>query len=384
MRALLVLALVLPASLARAQVADPPPVDVAVEPPPVVEPPLPPPTPPPPPPDLMKLPLGKGLPLLVQVGVYFAAVDDVDNSEQTWQGTIDVRLRWEDPRLRFPKTDVPGGVIELRNSAAQARLAEMWTPEIRIDNLLEERAVRQGVFISWKGEVELVTRTTGTFSSPMDMSKFPFDRQQLRVELLSEREDLDRMVLDYRQDDLDFSRLAKTVELDGWNTGSVVLSRDPVPSWRGTRLARVYASLEVTRKPGKSLAAIFIPLLASLLIPMLAMWLERVEDGEVKIEAFELANVIIGGLFAVIALNFTISSEWPTLAESDNTVTRLLALNYVTLGLAIVLNLTVFRFDLVRRWFGRYVQDQLFRFLIWGLPVMVFSTAAAFVFASMA
>ncbi len=366
------------AGIARAQeVGAPPPVDVAAP----TEP-----TPPPPPPEhLMTLPLGKGLPVVVRAGVYFVSIDDIDESEQTFDATIDVRLRWEDPRLRFPKDEVPGGVLELRNSMAEARLEQMWTPEIRLDNLVDEPFnTRRGVYLAWTGEVELITRVSGKFATPFDMTQFPFDKQRLEIALMSEREDLDHLVLDYRQDELDFSRLSKSVELDDWAPGLVELRRDPVPGWRGTDQARIYAALEVNRHPGKSLAAIFIPLIASLLIPMLAMWLERVEDGEVKIEAFELANVVIGGLFAVIALNFTISSEWPTISGSDNTVTRLLALNYVTLGIAVILNLTVFRFDLVRRWFGRYAQDALFKYLIWALPAMVFATAAAFVLASMA
>ena len=33
------------------------------------------------------------------------------------------------------------------------------------------------------------------------------------------------------------------------------------------------------------------------------------EEGEFQIEAFEQANVIVGGLFAVIALNFTLNAD---------------------------------------------------------------------------
>ena len=33
--------------------------------------------------------------------------------------------------------------------------------------------------------------------------------------------------------------------------------------------------------------------------------MNRIEEGEFQIEAFEQANVIVGGLFAVVALNFT-------------------------------------------------------------------------------
>ena len=94
--------------------------------------------------------------------------------------------------------------------------------------------------------------------------------------------------------------------------------------------------------------------------------MNRVEEGEFQIEAFEQANVIVGGLFAVVALNFTLNAEYGMLSSSDNTVRRLLALNYLTLALSLVVNLTLFRFNLPMRWFGRYVQEQVFLFVVLG------------------
>jgi hypothetical protein len=150
-----------------------------------------------------------------------------------------------------------------------------------------------------------------------------------------------------------------------------------VSGWYGEDLSRVTGSLAMQRRAGNSAALIFIPLLASLLIPLLAIWMNRVEEGEFQIEAFELANVIVGGLFAVIALNFTLNAEYATLGSSDNTVRRLFALNYLALALSLLVNLTLFRFNLPLRWFGRYVQEQVFLFLSWR-PLLVLATAVAF------
>ena len=80
-----------------------------------------------------------------------------------------------------------------------------------------------------------------------------------------------------------------------------------------------------------------------------AIWLNRVEEGEFQIEAFEQANIIVGGLVAVIALNFTLNAEYGALSSSDNTVRRLLALNYLALALSLVVNLA-----LLAAWLGRF------------------------------
>ena len=174
------------------------------------------------------------------------------------------------------------------------------------------------------------------------------------------------------------------MQLDGWTTGLVSIWRDPLEGWHGESHARLWVALEVERQSGKTAAAIFIPLFASLLIPLLAMWLNKWEDGGFKIEAFELANVIVGGLFAVIALNFTVMGEFKSVAGGDNTVTRLFGLNYLTLGLSLVVNLALFRFNLAERLFGKSVQRELFYFLAWAVPLLATATATAVLLAAVA
>jgi hypothetical protein len=71
----------------------------------------------------------------------------------------------------------------------------------------------------------------------------------------------------------------------------------------------VVAAVQATRDASSAVAPIFVSLLASLLIPLPALWLNAMADGDFRIEAFELANVLIGRLFAVIALNFTVNSS---------------------------------------------------------------------------
>ncbi len=94
-------------------------------------------------------------------------------------------------------------------------------------------------------------------------------------------------------------------------------------------------------------------------------------------------NLIVGGLFAVIALNFTVNATYQVLGTGDNPVSRLFALNYVTLGISLMINVLLFRFNVVARWFGRYVQEQLYLFLIWAVPLLMVVTAASVILAAM-
>lgn len=319
-----------------------------------------------------------GLPVVVRTGVYFAAITSINESDKTFDATVDIRLLWRDPRLQFARADAPLGYMEFRGAEAEAKLQSIWSPSITIANIVDEPTLTlRGLRIRPDGRVELVQRTVAKFATDLDLAKFPFDRQLLRVELVSLRDGRDRVTLDFRQDDLDFSSVARTVQLEDWEVGLLKLRRDTLPGWYGESHARLIASVEMVRQPARSAPAIFIPLLASLFIPLLALWLERVDDNDFAIEAFELANIVIGGLFAVIALNFTILASYPALAGSDNTVTRLFSLNYTTLAISAVVNLVLFRFKLLKRWFGPHVPVVLYEFLVWAMPVLVLTVAVA-------
>jgi hypothetical protein len=336
--------------------------------------------------DLQALPLGQGLPILVRTGLYFAEVGGIDESEQTFEATIDLRLRWRDARLNYPAEETPKGFQDFRGPKAEEKLAQIWSPQITLSNLEGEPLLREkSLRIFPDGQIELMERTRGVYSMKFDVEAFPFDVQQLAVELVSLRDNQEQAKLDFRQEDVDFSRAASGIEVDGWTPGLVELRRSPREGWYGESHSQVRAYLEMRRRLGTSVAPIFIPLLASLLIPLTAIWMNKVNpDGSFEVEAFELANVIIGGLFAVIALNFTVNAEYSTIGSSDNTVTRLFGLNYITLAVALAIIIGLFRFGWAKRAFGAAVQEQLYLTLVWVVPLLVGATATAMLLVAMA
>jgi hypothetical protein len=220
-------------------------------------------------------------------------------------------------------------------------------------------------------------RTTAAFSADYSLDNFPFDRQRLSVEMLSRIEPLQRVLLDFRQDELEFSNTQYNVAMQGWSPGLVELTKDTVPAWRGEENSRVKAALVVKRQQISLLATIFVPLFASLLIPLLMIWLNSYEDGEFTIDAFQLNNISIGGLFAVVALNFTVNSSFIKLASGDNPVMRLFGLNYFMLAVSFGVGVLLFRFNVVRRLFGTHVQAEFYDVICWAIPVLVFGTATA-------
>lgn len=331
------------------------------------------------------IPRDKGLPVQVQVGVGFVSLTGFDENAATFKGTVDVRLRWQDLRLALPPDQASQPPRVFRGEAAAAELKQIWTPDGAIANQVGEAAkFDEGLRIFPGGQVELLQRVTGEFATEYDVSRFPFGAQKLQVRYALHNQTANEVALRYDQDDLDFSRASAEARLDGWMLRFVNLKVETLAGWYGASHASLVAALDIEREPGPVVAAIFIPLLASLIIPLLAIWLNRVEDGVFQIETFELVNIIIGGLFAVIALNFTVNSVFEVLESGDNPVNRLFALNYVTLAVSLAVNILLFRFRVVERLFGRYVQEQLYLFLVWAIPVLVLTTATSVILVALA
>ena len=229
------------------------------------------------------------------------------------------------------------------------------------------------------GWVEVMQRTTAKFMVKMDAGNFPFDRQTLPVEVEIRKETTNEAALIVLQEDLDFSRAASNIVLEGWQIGLVNVQHSVRAGWYSEVHSALTIGLGVKRQTANVAPTIFIPLIASLFIPLVALWMNSLKNGEFQVEAFELANVIVGGLFAVIALNFTINSAYPLIASGDNTVSRLFALNYGTLGVVMLIVIFMYRFDFVKRLFGVYIQKETFLFLLWAVPVLSLGTLTAFI-----
>jgi hypothetical protein len=221
-------------------------------------------------------------------------------------------------------------------------------------------------------------RTEAQFNTKIDPGDFPFDKQVLGVEATLRKETNGEASLVYLQADIDFSSAAQTISIDGWQPRLVNIKRTVQSGWYGTVHSGVIIGLEIVRQPSSAIMAIFVPLFATLLIPLLAIWMNYTERGKFEIEAFELANMIVGGLFAVIALNFTVNSGYKSIAIGDNTATRFFALNYVALALSLAVVVLFYRFNFLLRLFGRYVQEQAFEYLLWAVPLLAMGCGIAF------
>jgi len=334
---------------------------------------------------IIDLPTEGGLPLTVKTGVSFIDVTQINEMEGNFTATVDIKMCWTDLRLSFPKKETISGYKDFKNSEAEQMISTIWVPNYDIANLSgEPTANRYGLRMKYDGSIELLRRITGTFDIIFNVEKFPFDKQKLQLEIKSHKDIAERLSFEFSQEELDFSKIPERIDALGWNPILVDISTQRIESWHGEKNSQITVAMHIARLPGSAFGTIFLPLIASLLIPLFAIWLNKyvVEEGEFKVDAFELTSLNIGGLFAVVALNFTVTSTYPALAETDNCVMQLFTLNYLVLAISLAICILFYRFNLVKNWFGDYVQEEVFKYTNWALPLLVFLTGAVIILLS--
>src|SRR5581483_1919706 len=131
------------------------------------------------------IPPGVEYPIKVSVMVWVNTITKIDEVEGSFTGEVDVKLRWNDPRLAFDQRTAGLDRQEYGFEEAPGKLATIWTPAVQLANMDKGADDRSGLVIYAKGDVELFRRTNAKFKCPLDFTRFPFDTQSLLVELRS-------------------------------------------------------------------------------------------------------------------------------------------------------------------------------------------------------
>lgn len=191
-----------------------------------------------------------GTPTEVRVRLLVIDVASIDDASQTFKADVLASLRWRDPRLAFQTAP---GSEEVR----VVPLSEVWQPELLLVNRREaSRAYPDLARISPDGGVMYRQRFFLTLASPLDLRRFPFDRQTLVV----------RVVSLYPKDEVRF--VPEPLEqgprpeftIAGWSVEVDELTADSVDAPGGQQLSRLLLSLPARRDTRYYYWKLFVPL----------------------------------------------------------------------------------------------------------------------------
>jgi hypothetical protein len=316
---------------------------------------------------ILSFPSNIQLPIRISTGVIVEDISSVNEQLEQFTAGVKLRLKWNDPRLVFDRSTVGSDRIEFGHESAQRKLKTIWTPKIKVDNLVGDPTREEpGLFIFSDGSVIYTQRLRGVFATKFDLSRFPFDTQKLEIVLTSPEYSAAQVLLVHEDVDRAFSGVQQGVGLPNWrfnwSFNNVNFIASQFRGWNGDAFSRMTAQITAERSAIKYMPSIFIPIFVILFLPLLAIWIGTDLSGRI--------GWILTGLFSLIALDFSTALQYPAL-DVDSAIIQLFWIGYVLQWSVLLLILIIFNKDLAYKIFDKYVIDEFVAFLIWGVPVIL-------------
>lgn len=301
-------------------------------------------------------------PLKVGVALTWNTVAKVNELTSTFEGSVDLRLRWCDPRLAFDVKEAGTDRQEFGGEAATAKLGTIWNPQLTLANM-NDKPIRNepGLFIYADGTVVYIQRIRAIFEVPYKLAGFPFDRQNLSVKLLSTRYSAAQLALVQEQKDLDQSGVREGARLPGWEVLNTGFNASRARGWNGDFFPQCEVALTVLRQSTTHILIIFIPLFSVLFIPTL-LTLYAKADVAPRLGAWS------GSILALIALNFTLTVRYPAL-DSHSLVAQVVAIGLCYQLLMVFLTMTALNLPVAQRVVSKDISLEIEGFLRWGVPI---------------
>jgi hypothetical protein len=260
----------------------------------------------------------------VTMGVFLVDIDEIDDVSQRFNVDVFVNIAWQDPRLALPAEE----------QAGQIRLFPMssvWNPRGMIVN---DRGLSPKlplvVHVDALGNVVYRQRFYGELAVDLDLKDFPFDTQQLPIDVISYQ---------YNPDEVRFSansRIAADVEafsVEGWSFRLLEpnIGEYSVPAV-GVVRPRITFALEVQRNAQYYLLTMFLPMSLIVFMGWTAFWIQpNVVPPRIAIST--------ASIFSLIAFGFSIRLSLPRVSyvtRADIFVIGCTLLVFLALGAAVI------------------------------------------------
>jgi hypothetical protein len=230
-------------------------------------------------------------PTKVEVKMFLSDVDDVDGANQSFEANVFFEIRWHDPRLVHEDLD-----------GISRPLADVWHPQIQLFNQQQVwKTFPDVIGISPDGNAIYRQRVWGSFSQPLELRDFPFDRQVFEIQLIaagytSEKIDL---VVDPK------SRIADRFSLPDWNVVDWKVESRPIQTLPGeAKIAAVTFSFEATRRIGYFIGKVIVPLILIVAMSWVVFWIDPKEAGS-------QIGVAVTAMLTLIAYRFATDANLP-------------------------------------------------------------------------
>jgi len=304
------------------------------------------------------------LPTVVRVGFYLSDINDVNEQQETFEFEGRLISMWRDPRQAFDPVAAGAPVKTYAGSYAFTEIFEGWWPQFVLANESGEFS-QQGVVlkVSPDGSLRLVQEINAVAEMPLDLHRFPFDRQKFTARFL---------VLGYEANevrlvtDIDSTgRDDRGVQIAQWKLQEVEIETDIFrPHLEGklqVEYSRFSVKFDMERRPEFMLRIVAFPLVLLCLLCASVFWMDHESLGD-------RMGISFTGLLTVVAYQFLVSGQLPTIAYFT-LMDGFVYSTYAFIAGTIVINLRV---DHLNRSGREHVGDRLDERCRWIFPLVLF------------
>lgn len=249
-------------------------------------------------------------PVPVSIDFFLLDVDDIDGSNETFAATLYLSMKWTDPRLAFDPAEFGSDRVIYPGPAAAEQLGQIWSPAVDVENLVgAPETLDECLTIMADGTVEYERRLSGVFSSEMELSRYPFDRQVLQVRLESfmwNSSDLQLVVNDGSSSGQP-SNVSESLNIRGWNMVSFGVEVNSHLYPTGDSYSRFVSHMVVDRDPWFCIWAVILPLVLVTFFALTCFFW----DQEVLSERIALA---LYAMLTVTAQSLVVADELPKIS----------------------------------------------------------------------
>ena len=127
-------------------------------------------------------PYAKQLPFEVEMGLHLIHIVKIDQPNQILSGLFEITMQWKDDRLSFQSKEGAPNIYS--GVEADKILATMWYPDPEIINQASKPSIqRNNLRIFPDGSVTYRYIFSADILTEFDYTRFPFDDQELRLEI---------------------------------------------------------------------------------------------------------------------------------------------------------------------------------------------------------
>jgi hypothetical protein len=253
-------------------------------------------------PTVIERPNADAGPTEISVGIWIVDINNIDSAQQSFGADIAVALRWKDSRLAHTGSGI-----------AHYALEQIWHPRVGIVNETNTviRRLPESADVEADGTVLYRQRYVGSFTQPLRLQSFPFDKQDFRVHLIAIRYSPNevRFAPDQKWIELGLSQaggIAEPITLPDWTINKWAIKTLPYTLAPGLMYSGYVFEFNASRNVQHYILKVILPLVLIVMMSWAVFWIDPATSNS-------QISIAVTSMLTLIAYRFAVDSQLPRL-----------------------------------------------------------------------